>query len=61
MLTSTLPPNPKADKIVAKGDSGASKHYLTEKDSDLFYNITTYIGPKAVLLNDTEIGATKKG
>ena len=61
MLTSTLPLNPKTDVIVAKGDSGASKHYLTEEDSDLLSDITAYIGPKVVLPNNTEIGATKKG
>ena len=61
MLTSTLPPNPKTDIIVAKGDSGASKDYLTEEELDLLLDITAYIDPKVVLPNNIEIGPTKKG
>ena len=61
MLTSTLPPNPKANKIGARRDSTVSKHYLTEENSDLLSNITAHTGPNVLLPNNTQICATKKG
>ena len=55
-------PDPVADDIViAKGDSGATKHYWRLKDKDVLNNLKLFQGPNVTLPNNMSIRSTEKG
>ena len=48
-------------KIIAKADSGASKHYIRDRDKAVLTNIISTAGPKILLPDKSVLQATSKG
>ena len=60
--TPTVIPPLSTSSVVAKRDSGASRHYFTEKDQHILLNQTNLTtGPSVRLPNNTEVQASRRG
>ena len=59
-LPTVIPPQPVASNVIAKGDTGASRHYLTQHDKHVLSKlINMQHGPRVGLPNRTTIEATQ--
>ena len=59
---SVVPPKSKEVSVVAKADSGASRHYIKEQDAKVLHNVKLDSnGPTVLLPNNASITSTKKG
>ena len=55
-------PDPVAnDIVIAKGDSGATKHYWRPKDKDVLNDLKSFQGANVTLPNNVSIQSTEKG
>ena len=52
---------PANDIVIAKGDSGATKHYWRPKDKDVLNDLELFQGAKVTLPNNVSIQSTEKG
>ena len=62
-LSNQVPPSPQPSStcIIAKADSGASRHYLRDCDKDVLLHPTPTDGPTVYLPDMSTVSATSKG
>ena len=51
----------KSKAIIAKGDSGASAHYIQPEDADILQDHKTLMGPRVQQPDNTNLQATGSG
>ena len=59
-MPSIVPPL-KCNYIIAKGDSGASRHYFKPSDAKVLHNVTPATDVKVILPDNSQLTSTHKG